>query len=84
MSSDHMITTPHWIASSYSGLFSTIANWMLFLQLVRWLSLHSFTWSPTMSGELNVIHVDCAGKPRQPTPTGNSQVCHPRSLQICV
>ena len=39
ISSDHMITTPRWIASSSPGLFSTIANWMIFLQLVRALSL---------------------------------------------
>jgi len=38
----HMITTPHWIASSSPGFFSTIANWMLFLQLVRALSLQLY------------------------------------------
>ena len=79
ISSDHMITTPHWIASSSPGLFSTIANWMLFLQLIRALSLQ-----PTMPMELNVVHTDCAGKLRQRTSTRNSQVGHPRSLhRVC-
>ena len=41
----HMITTPHWIASSSPGFFSTIANWMLFLQLVRALSLQLYVVS---------------------------------------
>ena len=36
---------------------------------------------PSMHRDLNVVNTDCAGKPRQPTYTGNSQVCHPRSLQ---
>ena len=35
---------------------------------------------PTMPWELNVVHTDCAGKPRQSTSTGNSHVCHPLSL----
>ena len=61
ISSDHMITTPHWIAFISPGLFSTIANWVLFLQLIRALSLQ-----PTMPMELNVVHTECAGKPRQP------------------
>ena len=74
ISSDHMITTPHWIASSSPGLFSTIANWMLFLQLVRALSLQLLSCFPTMPRELNVLHTDCAGQPRQPTSTGNSQI----------
>ena len=45
ISSDHMITTPHWIASSSPGLFSIIPNWMLFLQLVRALSLQLYVVS---------------------------------------
>ena len=28
------------------------------------------------------FHTDCAGKPRQPTSTGKSQVCQPFSLQL--
>ena len=85
ISSNHRITTLHWIASSSPGLFSTIANWMLFLQLVRNAFTAALRCLPTMPRELNVVHTDCAGKPRQPTSTGNShQVCYPRSLhRVC-
>ena len=83
ISSDHMITTPHWMASSSPGLFSTIANWVLFLQLVRALNCSS-TLSSYNVRELNVVHTDCAGKLRQRTSTRNSQVGHPRSLhRVC-
>jgi len=52
-----MITTPHWIASSSPGLFSTLANWMLFLQLVRALSL-----------QLYVVFLQCRGSSMLSTP----------------
>ena len=39
---------------------------------------------PAMPRELNVVYTDCAGKPGQPTSTGNSQICNPRSLhKVC-
>ena len=57
ISSNHMITTLHWISSSYPGLFSTIANWVLFLQLVRTLSL-----------QLYVAFLQCLGSSMLPIP----------------
>ena len=37
-----------------------------------------------MPRELNVVYTVCVGKPWQPTSTGNSQVCHLRSLhRVC-
>lgn len=35
---------------------------------------------PAIPRAVNIVHTDCAGKPLQPTSTGNSQVCHPLSL----
>ena len=69
-SSDHMIITPYWIDSSSTGIFLAIANWMLFLQLVRALSLH-----------LYVVFLQCLGSSMLCTPivleSLDSQVCHP-------
>ena len=69
-----MITTPHCIAYNSSGFFNhsqldalSAACPSAFTAALRCL--------PTMPRELNVVHTDCAGKPRQPTSTGNSQVC---------
>ena len=85
-SSDHRITTLHWITSSSSVLFLARARWMLFLQLARALSLHLCVvfLLPGMHRELNVIHSDCAGKSRQPACIWNSQVGYPHSLhRVC-
>ena len=81
-SSDHMIITPHWIDSSSTGIFLAIANWMLFLQLVRALSL-----------QLYVVFLQCLGSSMLCTPIGLESldntllletVCLPRSLhRVC-
>ena len=59
-SSNHMITTPHWIASSSPGLFNhsqpdslSAACPSAFTAALRCL--------PTMPRELNVVNTDCAG-----------------------
>ena len=79
ISSDHMITT-----------LSQFPVLLVFVQPqpagCSFCSLQhcSSVLFPTMPLELNVIHT---GKLRQPTSTGNSQVCHPHSIQslwVCV
>lgn len=35
---------------------------------------------PAIARAVSILHTDCAGKPLQPTSTGNSQVCPPLSL----
>jgi len=77
--SDHRMTIP----SSSLGLLSIMSSWMLFLQLVRALSL-----------QLCVVFLLCLGSSMWSIPivlenpnitlAGNNRVCHPRSLyRVC-
>ena len=63
INSDHMITTPHWIASTSPGLFNPTQ-----LDALSAACPSAFTAAlhclPTMPRELNVVYNDCAGKPR--------------------
>ena len=68
-----MITTPHWMASSSPGLFSTIANWMLFLQLVRALSL-----------QLYVVFLQCLGSSMLSTPIVLESLDRPLLLETAM
>ena len=80
-----------WSYDYYPSLDSFQFSWSLFnhsqLDVLSTACPSAFTAAlrclPTMPRELNVVHTECAGKPRQPTSTGNSQVCHPRSLRVC-
>jgi len=74
ISSDHTITSPNWIASSFPGISSTVASWMLFLQLVRACSLQLyFAFLPCIWISVFSILIELK-KTRQPTYIGNSQV----------
>ena len=72
------------ISDHYPSLDSFQFSWSLFnhsqLDALSAACPSAFTAAlrclPTMPRELNVVHTDCARKPRQPTSTGNSQVCH--------
>jgi len=73
------LTTNHWISSNYPSLFSIKANWRLCLHPARALSLQTCLVTFLLCLGSSMWNTLIVPENLDSPPTGNSQVCHPRS-----